>query len=163
MALLSETKYKPSIKKLEDISSKTVLSMLQDVRADIGNLESSFANADLTKVLKIVESGSYKINGKISTYIDLSSAKGIIGAYRKYSEGGCQSCVRFGTEVLDAQDAIVGRYCIVSDPDYNINKIPPVREGLTPKVRKHYDNPCNSWKPKFDIKLEVLVRTESPI
>lgn len=164
MPLLQEVKYERKIDRLGDIPTgdvpKEVLSMLRDVRDSIGKLDGSFANVDLLNVLKIVETGKYEIEGNVSTKIDLSSAKSVINAYREYSEGGCQSCVSFGRETIDAQDATSGFYCQVSDPDYNENAIgdrPGVRySGSSPKIKKHYKNPCGDWKPRFSPRLEEL-------
>jgi len=164
MTLISERKYETTIKKLEDISSEAVLSMLQEVRVNIGKLDGSFADVDLARVLEVVEAGEYKMNGSASTRIDLSSAKSVVEAYRKYSEGGCQSCVSLGMETTDAQDARSGWYCQVSDPDYDENVVgdrPRVRyEGFSPKVKKHYQTPCNSWKPRFSPQLEEFIGKE---
>jgi len=161
MALLSEVKYETSIRDLKDISPDSVLSMLRDVQVDIGRVDSSFVDADLTKVLAVVETGKYEVNGSVSTRIDLSSAKGVVNAYRRYSEGGCQSCVSLGRETIDAQDATSGWYCRVSDPDYDANAIgnrPRVKyNGFSPKVRKNHNTPCDDWKPKFSPKLEELI------
>ena len=92
------------------------------------------------------------------------SARKVIEVYREYSGGGCQSCISLGIETIDAQDATSGWYCKVSDPDYNQNSVgdkPRVRyEGFSPKVRKHYNNPCNSWNPVFSPKIEELLANE---
>jgi hypothetical protein len=164
MALLSEVKYETSIRGLKGISPDSVLSMLRDVQTDIGRVDSSFADADLTKVLAVVETGKYEVNGSVSTRIDLSSAKDVIDAYKRYSEGGCQSCVSLGRETIDAQDATSGWYCRVSDPDYDANAIgdrPGVRySGFSPKVKKHHNMPCDNWKPRFSPRLEELIGKE---
>jgi len=164
MALLSEVKYETNIGELKDISADSVLSMLRDVQTDIGRVDSSFAYADLAKVLAVVETGKYEVNGSVSTRIDLSSAKGVVDAYRRYSEGGCQSCVNLRRETIDAQDATSRWYCRVSDPNYDANAIsdrPGVRySGFSPKVRKHHDMPCDDWKPRFSPKLEELIGKE---
>ena len=164
MVLLSEVKYETSIGRLEDLSPESVISMLREVKADIGRLDSSFADSDLARVLAVVEEGKYKVNGNVSTHVDLLSARSVIYTYRKYSEGGCQSCVNLGREVIDAEDASVGLYCKKLDPDYDADAIegPRVRyEGSSPKIRTHYDKPCGAdWKPKFFPKLEVLVAKE---
>ncbi len=164
MALLSEVKYETSIRELKDISPDSVRSMLREVQKDIEKVDSSFADADLTKVLAVVETGKYEVNGSVSTRIDLLSAKGVVDAYRRYSEGGCQSCVSLGRETIDAQDATSGWYCRVSDPDYDANAIgdrPGVRySGFSPKVRKHHDVPCDDWKSRFSPKLEELIGKE---
>jgi len=164
MTLLSEVKYETGIEGVKDISPESVVSMLRDVRVDIGKVDDSFANVDLSQVLLVIEAEKYKVNGNISTRIDLSSAKGVIDAYRKYSEGGCQSCVSLGREIIDAQDASSGWYCQVSDPDYNAHLMSDrhgVRySGFSPKVNKHYDLPCNDWEPRFSPKLEELIVKE---
>jgi hypothetical protein len=161
MALVSEVRYETNLKNLKDISPDSVLSMLREVQTNIGKVDSSFADVDLTRVLSVVETGKYEVNGSVSTRIDLSSAKGVIDAYRRYSEGGCQSCVSLGRETIDAQDATSGWYCRVSDPDYDTQAIgdrPGVRyQGFSPKVRKHHNIPCDYWKPRFSPKLEELI------
>ena len=164
MVLLSKIKYETSINDLKDISPDSVLSMLRDVRVDIGKLDGSFTDVDLTRVLSIVETRKYEVNGSVSTCIDLSSAKGVIDAYRRYSEGGCQSCLSLGRETIDAQDATSGWYCQVSDPDYDSNVIgdrPGVRySGSSPKVKRHQNTPCDFWEPRFSPKLEELIGNE---
>ena len=168
MPLLQEVKYETKIK-LGDIPAvevpKVVLSMLHDVRDSVGKLNSSFLNAGLVKVLAVVETGKYELDGEVSTRIDLSSAKKVIDFYREYSEGGCQSCLNLGRETIDAQDASSGFYCRASDPDYDKNAIGDklgVRyEGFSPKISKYYKNPCgDDWKPRFSPKLEKLISEE---
>ena len=168
MPLLQEVKYETKIK-LGDIPAvevpKVVLSMLHDVRDSVGKLNSSFLNAGLVKVLAVVETGKYELDGEVSTRIDLSSAKKVIDSYREYSEGGCQSCLNLGRETIDAQDASSGFYCRASDPDYDKNAIGDklgVRyEGFSPKISKYYKNPCgDDWKPRFSPKLEKLISEE---
>lgn len=165
MALTSQITYETRIKGFKDISPESVLSMLHDVRDDIKKLDAGFADADLKRVLAVVETGKYVVNGKVSTHIDLSSAKSVIEAYREHSEGGCQSCKSLGRETIDAQDASSGWYCEVSDPDYNKNAVgdePGVLyEGFSPKVKKHYHDPCKSWEPTFSQKLEEIIRSNS--
>jgi len=167
MALSSEIKYETEIKGLKDISPEAVLSMLRDVRVDIGRLDNYFANVDLARVLTVVEAGKYEVNGKVLTRIDLSSAKDVINAYREYSEGGCQSCTDLGRETIDAQDATSGWFCKDSDPDYNPNprsdKPKVTYSGFSPKVRSHYEKPCDSLEPRFSPKLEVLLETNNQI
>lgn len=169
MPLLQEVKYETKMDRLGDIPAgevpKVVLSMLHDVRDSVGKLDSSFLNAGLAKVLEVVEAGKYELNGEVSTRIDLSSAKGVIDAYRKYSEGGCQSCLNLGRETIDAQDASSGFYCEVSDPDYDKNAVGDrlgVRySGFSPKISKHYKTPCgDDWKPRFSPKLEEIISEE---
>ena len=165
MHLLQEVKYETKMDRLGDIPAeevpKVVLSMLHEVRDSVGKLDSSFLHAGLARVLKVIEDGKYELNGEVSTRIDLSSAKGVIDAYRKYSEGGCQSCLNLGRETIDAQDATSGFYCSVSDPDFNKEAIGDqlgVRyEGFSPKISKHYKNPCGDWRPRFSPKLKKLI------
>ncbi len=166
MPLLQEVKYEAKIDRLGDIPAvevpKVVLSMLHDVRDSVGKLDSSFLNAGLARVLAVVEAEKYELNGGVSTRIDLSSAKGVIDAYRKYSDGGCQSCLNLGRETIDAQDATSGFYCKVSDPDYDENAVEDrlgvSYSGFSPKISKHYKSPCGSdWKPRFSPKLEKLI------
>lgn len=168
MPLLTEIKYEERTGDWQYLASEKVseevLSMLYDVRKSIGNLENSFTNVSLARVLEVVETGKYEINGKVSTRINLSAAKGVIDAYKKYSEGGCQSCVSLGRETIDAQDATSGWYCQVSDPDFNENAIGDqlgVRySGFSPKIKKHYENPCEAWKPRFSPTLDKLVESK---
>ena len=136
--------------------------MLHEVRDSVGKLDNSFLNAGLARVLEVIKDGKYELNGEVSTRIDLSSTKGVIDAYRKYSEGGCQSCLNLGRETIDAQDASSGFYCRVSDPDYDKNAIGDRLGvhygGFSPKISKHYKSPCGSdWKPRFSPKLEKLI------
>ncbi|MBI1968905.1 hypothetical protein HYS49_03265 [Candidatus Woesearchaeota archaeon] len=161
MPLSQTIVYERTMKPLGNIPSESVpgevLSLLQDVRSSIGKVEPSFGNASLTRVLEAGEAGEYRVEGSIGIRIDLSSAKSAIEAYREYSEGGCQSCVNLGRETIDAQDATSGWYCRVADPDYD--KGSGVRySGFSPKVRRHYATPCESWKPRFSPRLEELVQ-----
>lgn len=161
MPLLQEIKYATKISRFEDISPEAVLSMLHDIKESIGKLDNSFFNADLSTVLKVVEVGDYEVNGGVSIHIDLSSAKGVINTYREYSEGGCQSCKSLGRETIDAQDGSSGLYCRVSDPDFNKDargdELGVRYEGFSPKIRKHYGNPCGDWKPRFSLTLDKLI------
>ena len=166
MPLLQEVKYETKMDRLGDIPAeevpKVVLSMLHDVRDSVGKLDSSFLNVGLARVLEVIKDGKYELNGEVSTRIDLSSAKGVIDAYRKYSEGGCQSCLNLGRETIDAQDATSGWYCRVSDPNFNKdareNELGVRYEGFSSKINKHYKSPCGSdWKPRFSPKLEKLI------
>jgi len=161
MTLISKIKYEPVINGFNDISPEAVVSMLIDIRTDIGRLDSSFTDVDLARVIEVVDTGGYEVTNGITTRIDLSSAKCVIDAYKEYSEGGCQSCVNLGKETIDAQDGTSGWYCKVSDPDYDTNTISGtgVRyEGSSPKVKKHHDNPCDSWEPHFSPILEELIK-----
>jgi hypothetical protein len=162
MALLTSVEYKTKLVELKDISPAAVLDMLSDVRASIAKLDIHFAGADLAKVLTAVEAGKYEVCGDITACIDLSSAKGVIHAYRMRSEGGCQSCTHLGRETIDAQDASSGWYCEVSDPDYDKTAIgdkPRCRyANFSPKVKKHYDLPCESWQPQFSLRLAEFIK-----
>jgi ribosomal protein L18E len=161
MVLLSKVKYETNIKELKDISSDSILSMLKDVKADIRRVDDSFTDVNLVRVLAIIEKGKYLVNGSVITIIDLSSAKNVVEAYRRYSEGGCQSCINLGRETIDAQDASPGLYCRVNDPDYDANALGyrsrVSYSGFSPKVRKHHNLPCDDWKPRFLPKLEELI------
>lgn len=161
MTLVSEVIYETGIKELKDISPESVLSMLLDVKKSINRIDSSFADANLLRVLSIVETGKYEVNGDVLIRIDLSSAKKVIEAYRRYSEGGCRSCVSLGVKTIDAQDGAIGWYCEVYDQDYDANATGcecGVRyKGFSPKVKDHYDSPCKNWKPLFSPGLEKIV------
>ena len=167
MTLISRVKYHAAIKRLEDISPEAVLGMLKDVGQDIARLNRSFKDTKLAEVLKIVEQREYTIKGRVTTVVDLSSAKGIVDTYREHSEGGCHSCVSLGRETIDAQDAESGWYCGVSDRDYDrVNAGIETRHGcrytgFSPKVKKHWKSPCDSWKPRFSPKLDELVRRQA--
>ena len=162
MVLVSEVKYETKVREFEDISPEAVLSMLRDVRVDIGKLDVLFLDAGLVRVLEVVEAGKYEMNGSVLTRIDLSSANGVVNVYRKYSEGGCQSCVSLGRETVDAQDGRSGWYCKISDPDYDKKVIGDSSRckyvGFSPKVSKYHKTPCDSWKPTFSPPLEVLLK-----
>lgn len=161
MALLAEVKYETEIKEYEDISPEAVVSMLHDVQAEIRKLDGDFAYVNLAKVLAVIEEGRYEVNMGVPIRIDLFSAKSVISVYREYSEGGCNSCVSLGREVINAQDAELGYYCQVSDPDYDANTIgdrPKCKYSrFSPKVKQYFNTPCDSWKPRCSPKLEELV------
>jgi hypothetical protein len=161
MTLRSHVIYETKITDFKDISPESVLDMLNDVKRDIGKIDESFSHFSLTDVLKVIEFGSHYINGDIEICIDLSSADGIIKTYRRYSEGGCQSCVNLSREIIDAQDGSSGTYCGLEDPDYDKDSIhlPHVKyEGFSSKVDKYYQNPCESWKPRFSPILEEIIK-----
>ncbi len=160
MGLETKIKYKPKIK----ISPKSVKEMFYDIKSSISKLDNSFENLSNKEILKIIEKGKYKIkNEQFDTIIDLSRPEVVMNIYRNDSEGGCQSCVSLGRETIDAQDATSGIYCKKSDPDYNSHAIgePGVKyEGLSPKIRKHYNSPCKDWKPTFSPTIEKLLEIE---
>lgn len=162
MALMSEVKYETQIKSLDDLNSESILLMLSDVRSNIGNIDASFSDVPLKKVLEVIENGTYEVNGIIAIRVNLKEAKGVTDAYRKYSEGGCQSCVNLGRETIDAQDASSGWYCRVSDPDFDENAIgdrPGVRYSeFSPKISKYFKSPCDDWKPRFSQNLDELIK-----
>lgn len=159
MTLSSNINYKSKIKKADDINPNSVLGMLEEVRSEISDLDSSFRNKTLKEVLGIIEKGSYRIDGTVKKVIDLSDARGVISAYKENSEGGCQSCVSLGSETLCAEDGECGHYCKVSDPDYDkeARGVGVKYSGFSPKIKEHYENPCKDWKPKFPQTLEVLL------
>ena len=146
----------PNINSFKDISQESVLEMLSDVKRSISELESSFTENDSSKILDIIEEGFYNINGSsVITIIDLSDARGIINGYKQGSEPGCGSCVYKKTHVIDAQDAITGNYCGISDPGFS--EITGMGEGQTAKIGKHYNSPCGDWKPHFSPTIEKLI------
>ena len=119
MGLLTKIKYETAIKSCKDITPENILTMLRDVRSEIGKLQPTFAQLNLTEVLTVVENENYIVQDTIPTQVNLSNANSAVKAYRKGSEGGCQSCVNLNRETIDAQDASSGLYCGVFDPDYN--------------------------------------------
>ncbi len=159
MPLLSEITYQTEIRSFEDISPQAVLSMLEDIRAEIGKLETSFSEFALGNVLKVVEKGEYQINGDVSTLVDLSSAKEIIDSYRNYSEGGCQSCLDFGRLVLN-EDMDSFSFCTSKEDTKKTPKECGYGAGFSPELHKHYKKPCDIWKPRFSPQLEKLVGDE---
>ena len=156
MALLSKIKHETGIKNFEDISPESVLCMLHEVRVDLGKLDSSFTDVGLARVLEVVKTGEYKINGTISTNIDLSDAKSVIEAYRRYSEGGCQSCVDFERNVLN-DDMECFFYCGRKEHYIETPKKCGYGRGHSPEVNKHYENPCEEHRPKFSPIIEKLI------
>ena len=157
MVLVSELKYETRLKILKDISPQGVLEMLRDVRSEIGKLEGSFASVGLKRVLEVVEKGGYKVNGHVLTRIDLSSAKEVVEAYREHSEGGCQSCVSLGGDVIN-DDMDTFFYCEVREDHERTPKKCGYNTGLSPETEKHYESPCGSWKPRFSPPLEKLLQ-----
>lgn len=161
MALVSRLSYELRTNGSKDISPDYVLRMLNEVREDIASVDANFVDSDLAEVLAIIEAGKHEIQGKIQTIIDLSSAQSVVNAYRKKSEGGCQSCINLGIETIDAQDASSGWYCEDSDPDFNKaagEKHGCKYSGFSQKVKAHYKNPCDSWLPKYSPPLAELIK-----
>jgi len=166
MGLVQGLRYETDIKG-RDITPEVVLSMLRDVRAEIGMIGGSFRQSKLTRVLSIVEDGSYEFQGAqgaARTHVNLSAAKKIIDTYRELSEGGCKSCTSLGRETVNAQDGTSGWYCRDSDPDFDENAVGDQQgvrmSGFSPKVGRHYQKPCDVWDPKLKPKLEVLIKNE---
>lgn len=161
MSISLNVKYETEIKEYEDISPEAVVSMLREVRTDVSKFDNSFADVDLTRVLAVVNAGEYEITGSVPIHIDLSSARIIVNGYRCGTKDGCTSCVNLGRETIDAQNAVSGWYCKVSDSDYNVNAVGDNSRckyrGFSPKVKQHINTSCDSWKPRFSPKLEELV------
>jgi len=132
-----------------------ILILLDDVRTSILQINPNF-KGDLKNIVKIVGTGIYEVNGEISKELDLSSARGLIEYFREHSEGGCQSCISLGRQTIDAQDASSGFYCQISDPDYD-GKKGVKYAGFSPKVSRHYKNPCEVHNPFFSTTLDKLL------
>jgi len=139
MTLTSTVKYEPIIKKIKDISPESVLKMVSNVRREIGELDPSFAD------------------GRITTNLDLSSAKDIINIYRNNSEGGCKSCSDFSSDIIN-NDRDTFFYCEKKEHYQRTPKVCGYNIGFSPELKKYYETPCNSWKPKFSLRLEELIR-----
>ncbi|MDP1695344.1 MAG: hypothetical protein Q8L29_00320 [archaeon] len=169
MGLVQDIKYETLIGrgKSEKINVENVLKMLKELRNDVGSLQSSFANKNLREVLEVIEKGSYIVEGAITTRVDLREPRAVIEIYKRLSEGGCRSCINLGEEVIDAQDATIGWYCEVSDPDYNKDargdECGCRYSGSSPKVRKYQNNPCGDWKPKFVKTLDEILKEEESL
>lgn len=165
MVLVQELTYKSHIKELTKRKTPDIIGLLKDVKETFSKLDPKFKKKSLRDILKLIEKGSdneckIRIKGKIPYEVDISEAAQVIEFYREHSEGGCKSCVSLRQETIDAQDATSGWYCQVSDPDYDANVIgrPGVRySGFSPKVNKHYENPCEDWAPHFQKRLEELI------
>ena len=157
MTLTSTVKYEPIIKKIKDISPESVLKMVSNVRREIGELDPSFADVDLVRVVAVIEAGKYEINGRITTNLDLSSAKDIINIYRNNSEGGCKSCSDFSSDIIN-NDRDTFFYCEKKEHYQRTPKVCGYNIGFSPELKKYYETPCNSWKPKFSLRLEELIR-----
>jgi hypothetical protein len=157
MVLVSELAYEVSEEVPKELSSERVLGMLEDVKANIGEVSFPLGRMDLAGVLKIVESGTYDSKGdQITLRIDLSAAKNIVENYRRESEGGCYSCVNLTKQVIDAQDATSGTYCGKSDPDFDSKKGVKFC-GPSSKISKYADDGCIYWESKLSPPLEVLL------
>lgn len=163
MTLISKVTYEADMK-AKDVSSKTIIELLRDVRDEIGNLGGKLSLTNLQEVLDVVEKGSYEIAGKPTIKIDLSDAKGWIRFYRDNTEGGCQSCknkLRDLTDCCEPQDAFI--YCKVLEEDSKATqKACGYNGGFSPKVDKHYSKPCGKdWEPKFSPPLAELIEEQS--
>jgi len=159
MPLLSEVKYESGINNFKSISSQKVLSMLKDVRAEIGKLESLFNSTSLKEVLAVIEKGAYKVNGDIQIRVNLSGAKRIIEFYRENSEGGCQSCRAFTRDIFnDDMDSFC--YCDVKEDAEQTPKKCGYNAGFSPLIKKYYHTPCEVWNPHFSPTLDELVKRE---
>jgi hypothetical protein len=153
MTLLSKIEYETKINNIEDISPESILYMLLDIKESICNLDPPFSAKTLNQVLKITESGKYRIYGHIfDTTIDLSYAKSVIDYYRKNSEGGCTSCInRKIFNIHKKNDSC----CKIYDSDYHI--LNEFSSGQTKKIRNHFNSPCKNWTPYFSPKIEELI------
>ncbi len=113
------------------------------------------------EVLEILEKSSYSTTSEQREItVDVTAAKKRIKAYREGSEGGCRSCIHLGRETLDAQDADSGWYCKISDPDYDekaIGKSGVRYKDFSPKIKKHYDTPCEDWDSSFSKTIDQIL------
>jgi len=101
MGLVTRAEYECELK-IKDITPQLVLAMLRDVREEIAKLNPAFSNHSLDYVLKAIETGEYVTEERVPRKVDLSEAKRIVGTYRHYSEGGCQSCVSLRRDTINA-------------------------------------------------------------
>jgi len=160
MGLVSRVDYNTKIKSFKDIFPESVKEMFYDIKLNISKLDESFGKLESKEILKIIEKGEYKINNEqFDIRIDLGNPKAIISTYRNNSEGGCQSCVSRHTYIIDAQDPNLELYCGFSKPNYlDLNDLR--EKGLTDKIMKHYNTPCEDWKPTFSPTIEKLLEIE---
>lgn len=164
MSLSRKIKLETKIKSIESISDTSVYSMLSEVKRDLTKLYPSFENHTLSYVLRIVESGEYKIEDEdgVTTIVDLSEATRAINTYRRYSEGGCQSCTSQIRLTVDAQDASSFWYCKVHEPNIDeLKKEIGYGIGPSPRIKIYNRSPCESWTPRFSPKIEELVNMEN--
>jgi len=155
MTLVGEITY---VSMVSDVNSTSVLSMLHDVRKDIGDLDPDFSKKTLPEVVEVIESGQYEVMNGTLTRINLSSARGIVEAYRRGSEGGCMSCKNEQMIVVDAQDRDCFWFCKVHEVDYKtVTKACGYGLGSSPMVKIHDQNPCDQWDPKFSRTLEKVM------
>ncbi len=163
MPLVSTIKYElgNAPKDFAQITPSHVLQTLKEVRSEIGSQNSDFREREksLRNVLAVVERGECVFEqGGIQIKIDLSEAKKLIDFYRKYSEGGCQSCIDAGRDVMDARDATSFVFCKTHEKNPGDTQARcGYNSGFSPMVSQHYKNPCDFWLPRFNQTLEKLL------
>jgi hypothetical protein len=154
--------YKPNIRTFHDITPESILSMLADIQRKFRLFGINGEYPNLQEVLYLVESGEYDSNkGIVTVRFDLSSARSVVRIYRKYSEGGCKSCVRLEKGTRDSNGRAGVSYCRFSEQDYGKspgnNGQETKYEGPSPNVKAHYRRPCEAWVPRFHLTLEDVV------
>jgi fructose-1,6-bisphosphatase len=140
-------------------SSEDIIALLNDIENSLSLIDPNLKKS-LRQSLIFAERGRYRSTEKTRKELDLRVAKELIESYRESSEGGCKSCINLGTETICAEDAEVGFYCEVTDPDFDKNATGlGVRySGFSPKVSRHYESPCAKWDPRFKKTIEQLLK-----
>jgi len=151
MVLESEIKYKAPFKEIK--KEKDVIKLLNDVGKDLHMVGLRASEASLKEFLRIIEKGKYEKSSEgIKQVVDLSDAKFLVNQYRRGSEGGCQSCKKYG-HYMPFQDEHVF-YCGL---DENPEK---VDFGKSQKIKKFYETGCEDKKPVFTKTIEEIISSE---
>jgi len=157
MALVKKIEYTSHLRREADVSPKSVLELLSDVKDNLKELDSTLEYLSEIELFEMVRRGCVEIKGKGKgvTSIDLSSARKFVDRYMQDSEGGCQSCTH--TKGEGSNDSKLNLYC-------KVNESGPERGnyqgGLSPKVRKHFYEPCEKWDPKISTNIRKIICQE---
>jgi len=149
MVIKNELIYKPSIKVLE--KEEDVITLIREVNSDLSKLGYCNLLISLKKVLKTIESGKYEFQREDSIVdsVDLSKAKNLIETYKRFSEGGCQSCKKM-SHYMPFPDEHVN-YC----SKFENKEI--VESGFSPRINQFYKTGCEVKEPIFKKSLDKLL------
>ncbi len=125
-----------------------VLGLLQDVGRSLSSIDPSLKDTELTEVLRIIENGSHTNEGT-STYLDLSSVRNYVEAYRERSEGGCLSCVHRERALFLRRKA--ASHCSMESQQPEGRRF---SERPDDDLREYY---CEFWQPEYRRTLETVI------
>ncbi len=140
MTIVTTSTYEPSER--ITIDEKGIVRLLKDVGADIKEF-GKLKHLPVEQILLLIEIGKFETpsryfqgEGTLLNRLDLSAAKEIVDAYKRNSEGGCQSCGYRG-HIPDGG----GEYCNVHETLENLD----ARDiGKSPKLQQYWRTGCEN-------------------